>query len=96
MQPNWKKITVTTYSGSEYTVVREGLDFYLEANHIATRNSTDVNGSRWKVAEPKLPVIGSSWHIFSAYYEDFDNPLRMPGGGKFTSAVQTVHVTPED
>lgn len=93
---NWKEVTVTTYSGSEYTVVREGVDFYLVAKHIPSRGSSDVNGERWKVAEPKFPVIGDSWYIRSAYYEDFDNPLRMPGGGKFTSAVQSVHVIMED
>jgi hypothetical protein len=96
MKDNWRQITVTTYSGSEYTVVREGVDFYLVAKHIVTHNSSDVNNSKWKVAQPKIPVVGESWHIYSAYYEDFDNPLRMPGGGKFTSAVQTVHVTPEE
>jgi hypothetical protein len=96
METDWKKITVTTYSGSEYTVIREGVDFYLLATHITTRISSDVNNGKWKVAQPKIPVVGDSWHIYSYYYEDYDNPLRMPGGGKFTSAVQTVHVFPED
>lgn len=92
MENNWRQVTVTTYTGSEYTVVREGVDFYLIPNHIPNSGSSDVNGGRWKIAEPKFPVIGDSWHIYSAYYEDFDNPLRMPGGGKVTSAVQHVHI----
>ena len=93
---NWQQITVITYTGSEYTVVREGVDFYLLATHIPNMTSTDVNGERWKIAEPKFPEIGKSWHIYSAYYGDINNPLRMPGGGKLTSPVESVGVIMEN
>jgi hypothetical protein len=88
----WNTIIVKTATGSQYTVVRDMKHCYLLANHRTTIISTNINNARWKIAEPKLPIVGESWHIFSAYYDEYDHPERMPGGGKFTSPVQTVEI----
>lgn len=76
---------IITTTGSVYTVIKENNKWWLSAKNVPNPTSGKLEGM-WEIQEPKIK-IGQSAELISAYVNDRDNPLRMPGGGKITSPV---------
>jgi hypothetical protein len=90
---NISSIAVTTASHSVYAIERRGDGWFLFASHLPSATSEDINGAAWQIEEPAMPELGRSWILTSFHYFDWDNPDRIPGGGKITSPVVEIFST---
>lgn len=95
MASKTKRFTVTTMTGSKYFIRKTGQYFFLSADNVPNPESGKVTGE-WEITQPTPwpPLVGRALIMFSAYHDEpLDHPLRMPGGGKWTSPVTSVDVS---
>jgi hypothetical protein len=89
--PERKYTTVVTQSGSRYTIIEDGSQFFLSADNVPNPYSEKLVGE-WEIVRPYQwpPVLGERLILDTPYFSDYDNPLRLPGGGKRTSRLVEI------
>jgi hypothetical protein len=85
---------VTTQSGSVYEVIETTYGEYcLRANNIPNERSCSIAPDRWWRIDAPLPwppQVGHNLLLLAHAMLAFDDPERIPGGGKITSPVREV------
>ena len=87
------RFEIYTESGSVYSVARESDGWWVEAINVPNPSSAPLEASgRWPIAPPQPwpPVLGLPLRLMAAQELPVDDPRRLPGGGKETSAVRHV------
>lgn len=88
---------VDTASGSVYMVGRDSRGhWWVSAVNVLSRDSRVIPRGDWPIEppEPWPPEVGKQLYIAAAKVLPRCDPLRMPGGGKYTSPVRHVtHLT---
>jgi hypothetical protein len=87
------KTIITTHSGSRYTVREEEGRFWLSGPNVPNDQSVPIPEEReWEIQKP-MPwpaVVGERLLMYSTFYGQAEHPERLPGGGKWTSPVETI------
>lgn len=85
-----KTIKVVTETGSQYFFRVLKTKIYVSMDNVENMLSRKVKGE-WEVeVTPWPPKKDENLKIVSAYWQKFDHPKRMPGGGKVTSLVTSI------
>ena len=90
---------ITTDTGSEYNIAeRPDGTFVVFGNNVVSPYSQSIGDGVWPVNKPTPwpPVLGEVIFIESTLVSELPGtPGRLPGGGKHTSPVRTVHTQEE-
>jgi len=84
---------ITTRSGSLYVVARNASgQWWFAGKNRPNPFSCALPPRLWRITvpEPWPPVIGASLGLLAPGDLAYDDPARVPGGGKRTSAVETI------
>lgn len=88
---------VRTETGSRYRF-RTDKDgrWFISGENASSAFSASIAGNEWEIEMPLPwpPLLGQPVHFEAVSHlaKDYENPLRIPGGGKTTSWVVDVAV----
>lgn len=86
------KLRIVTETGSEYVYdKRDDGTHWLGGKNVPNPNSKPIGEQFWQVEEPEMPRLRQEWLVNALKSLKMTDPLRMPGGGKFTSRVTEIH-----
>ena len=85
---------ITTATDSVYIITEHynGV-FTVRGENIPSMTSQPLGETEWFINRPTPwpPVCGQQLEFYSQYFDaDYDEPLRMPGGGKVTSPIRLI------
>jgi hypothetical protein len=89
------KYNIRTASGSLYVIrVDEDDRYWLSGQNVPNAYSEPIPGDvEWQIKPlPLPPTLGQRLDIWSFFYEMPGHAERLPGGGKITTPVVSVHV----
>lgn len=92
------RYVIRTESGSVYLIEREGdEEWWVSARNVANPASQELGGRRYPIAAPTPwpPIVGYPIVLAAAPGLAAGDPAVLPGGGKWTSRVVSVH-SPDD
>jgi hypothetical protein len=86
-----QRLRVTTETGSEYVFeAREDGTCWVSGRNVPNPQSKPIGEQVWQVEPGETPTVGQEWLFYALKSLAKDDPMRMPGGGKFTSRVTEV------
>jgi hypothetical protein len=87
-----KRTRIVTETGSEYVwEAREDGTHWLGGRNVPNPYSKPIGEQMWQIETPEYkPRLGHEWLVFAVRSLAKTDPLRMPGGGKFTSPVSSI------
>ena len=88
------EVEAVTASGSRYRIVADGAaGWWLSADNRASATSRRLDPEDWwEIAppEPWPPVLGRSVRLMAPPGLAFDDPRRIPGGGKISTPIRAL------
>jgi len=87
-----RRVRIVTETGSEYIwEAREDGTHWLGGKNVPNPHSKPIGEQMWQIEAPEqAPRKGHEWLVFALKSLAKTDPLRMTGGGKFTSPVSSI------